>query len=411
MKLASSTTETKTSPTILNGPQTFQKWNSELKQKSKSQSGLVGYHLYRLTNPTMTNQNPGDPPAETDERRNPKTNKIIAGSLVYPRMDLDLDNYTANTADDIFDSPLTLAAQVKFDNDTKMHRANKKDYEMEARTLRDLDDSLFASMISTIDEATQAVIEMHPDYIALENRPSTYSSRSKDYLRMVTEQLSTGNMRLTSQNLLNIMNSPQGEKAFAAFLSHFESEWSSLTGLEDPEHPGSIKIDHLKFMLLLHNLNRNTPANKQALNNFFSTNPSELSTAMLITALLTQNIGELAEVTSDAASEQGSALIVSPSGKKKFVAGAKNASRSDHCKYCLKTSGDKFLYFYHPITECNRKKKDEAKATAAATAMVATAPTTAQESQQDLRDILMQVVLQQQQHSDSISALGNPSLP
>ena len=364
----------------------------------------------------MTNQNPGDPPAETDQRRNPKTNKIIEGSLVYSRVELDLDNYTANTADDIFDSPLTLAAQAKFDNDTKMYRTNKKDFEMESRTLRDLDDSLLASMISTIDEATQAVIEMHPDYIALENRPSTYSSRSKDYLRMVTEQLSTGNMRLTSQNLLNIMSSPQGEKPFPAFLSHFESEWSSLTGLEDPEHPGSIKIDTLKFMLLLHNLNRNTSANKQALNNFFSTNPSVPSTAMLITALLTQNIGELAEVTSDAASEQGSALIVSPSGKKKFVAGAKNASRSDHCRYCLKASGDKCLYFYHLITECNRKKKDEAKATAAATAMVATAPptappTTAQESQQDLRDILMQVVLQQQQHSDSISALGNPSLP
>ena len=406
--------------TLLNGPHNYQPWFSDLKRQAKA-FGLAGHHLLLPTSPTLLFENPGPPPSELDKRMNPRTGKpTVPLTLLYPREERFFD--TADSLDgvksgkdqeddDPYERPMTKEGQAKFDSAVKAHYTAKKEHIQETVALRKDDDSLLAYMYSSIDKPTQAVVEMHKDYQLFENRPSTYTNRAKDYYKMVTDLLSTGSNRLTSQNLLTLMSTHQGDTPFAEFMSVFDDRWLSTSqGLEDPLHKGFVSLNKVKFMLLLHVLNRNNPANKQGLNNFFTANPSaDPDVAVLISTILAQNLGELAEHPSDPTSVQGSALITAP--PKKFVSGTKKPNRTDHCKHCLKSSDGK-LYFYHPIAECNRKKRDDAAAAvtkpSSATALLAAPAPTAQE----ILNATANVLADRLQAADSISMMSNNlSLP
>lgn len=416
--LLSNKTNDKT--TLLTGPQNFQAWYSDLKRAAKVH-GLAGHHLFLSTSPALLFENPGPAPSEFDLRLNPRTGKpIVPHTLLFPREERFFDTESLDGGnihsedeedDDPFERPLTSVGQTKWDSAVKVHYTAKKEHIQETIALRKDDDSLLAYMYGSIDKHTQAVVEMHKDYQLFENRPSSYTNRAKDYYKMVTDLLATGSNRLTSQNLLTLMSTHQGDTPFAEFMSAFDDRWLSTSqGLEDPLHKGFVKLDKVKFMILLHVLNRNNPANKQGLNNFFTANPSaDPDVAQLISAILAQNLGELAENPSDPTSVQGSALITAP--PKKFVSGTKKPNRTDHCKHCLKSSDGK-LYYYHPIAECNRKKRDDAAAAvtkpSTATALLAApAPTT-----QEILNATANVLADRLQAADSISMMSNNlSLP
>ena len=397
-------------------------WSICINDYLKLNGDAVGDSLAYQT-PLQTRHNQPIKPNQTDPRLNPATGLPVKNTLKYSRCAPDEESSIFDELD-IFDEPLTKEGELLFLSDMRKYDKDLDAFNAETDKNRLYDQALLAYVKSTIEPGAKATIEAHKDWHKYQLPASLdYVGKTRDYLKMVSDSLSTGNSTTTVTSLITIMSNEQGEEKLPIYLKEHNANFAFFkTNVEDKVHKGFVSLDLIETIVLIKNINKENPPNARALQAFLSSrNLSDTINAVedLKTLLITHNQGDMMLLSKqpDPASEQGSALIVSPSGKKKFVAGAKNASRSDHCKYCLKASGDKCLYFYHLITECNRKKKDEAKATAAATAMVATAPptappTTAQESQQDLRDtILMQVVLQQQQLSDSISALGNPSLP
>jgi hypothetical protein len=67
------------------------------------------------------------------------------------------------------------------------------------------------------------------------------------------------------------------------------------SSLEDPATPGYVKLDCIKFIAILHTLNKDSASNKQAVNNYFTAHPStnNIDSTALITDLTKQNLGSL----------------------------------------------------------------------------------------------------------------------
>ena len=402
----------------LTGPHNFFSWNIHLRKETKVNFGNVGQAFLLGRTPKLEYPNPGTPPDETDLRKHPVTKKTMQPhQLVYarektlPDETASLDGNSLNSLEqddeeDPFRNNLTKEGQINLTNDKKEFGIARREHLQELVIHRNHDDALYKFILSSMDTSTQNLIEMHKDFSTLENQPPSYIGRARDYYQMVKSLLSTGNHRLASQNLLNLMNASQGETPFAEFLTNFENLYEfTAQSLEDPDHKGYVKLDKIKFMLFLHTLNRNIPANKQALNNYFSTHlNTEPDSKALINAVLTQSLGELAETPSDPLSEQGSALITTQP-KTPFVRGNKKPHRTDHCKYCLKTSDGK-LYFYHPEKECIRKKKDDAATAKPSTAtahLAAAAPPTTQE----ILAATANAIADRWQAADNISMMSN----
>ena len=362
----------------LTGSDNFNIWHQQLFNKCKTGFGRIGLNIIG-SSITTKHVHPGDPPSELDLRLNPVSKVPIAGSLRYNREPLK-----EGESQDIFNNPLTPAAQAKYDSDTKSYDIKLEKNASESSELRRQDDLLYEYMLASISLPCQATIETHADFLALLGCPSDYYYRGKDYLAMTTDLFSTGSARLQTANILRVMNTTQ-DGPFAEYLQHFEQSFGLMAlSLSDKGNPGFVSLSTLKFLLLTNGLDKSDAQNKLALNNYHIAYPSEMNAAKLIEALITANIGNLS--APDTTSVQGSALIAA-APKKEHPYGEKDPSRSDpHCTHCHNATKNviKFVggvkrkgpfFFYHALDHCHAKKKHDAAKNPKA--LIATTTTTA----------------------------------
>jgi hypothetical protein len=365
---------------ILTGNDNFNPWYQQLQTKCKTGFGQIGLSLLG-SSITMKHMHPGDPPSELDLRKNPATKVAIPGSLRYDREPLKEGEKKEG---DIFNNPLTPAAQAKYDSDTKNYDIKLEKNASESSDLRKHDDLLYEYILASISPPCQATIETHAGFPALLGCPSDYYYRGKDYLAMTTDLFSTGSALLQTANILRVMNTKQ-DGPFAEFLQIFEQSYALMAlSLSDKDKPGFVSLSTLKFLLLTNGLDKSDAQNKLALNNYHTAHPSEMNSAKLIEALVIANIGNLSAL--DTTSVQGSALIAA-APKKEYPYGEKDPSRSDpHCTHCHDTTKNVTklvggvkrkgpFFFYHALDRCHAKKKHDAAKNPKA--LIATTTTTA----------------------------------
>ena len=461
---------------ILNGLN-FKTWFRQLLHKCETSFGAIGQNIVNgATNPiVLEHQNPGNQPSELDERMNAFTNEVVPGSIKYTREpplpgtlppaptaeDLeewdDDDNTSLSpvvspaaqhaiaTKIVIFSMPLTKESHAQFNSDKASHSAKLEKFNLEKLKFRELDDAAYGYLRETITDGCQSTVKSDPNYQILLKRPADYFYRTRDYLNMTKKVFSTGNVRLMTKNILDIMNCSQGDSDLQVHLDDFEHTWTSVAAsLEDPEHPGFVALPILKFSYLANSINKLSSSNQTAINNYFNKHETEMLPDSLTAELCKTSIGNLATFNgADPISQQGSALIAAPqsalaaaasaaASNKHFEYGAKDpTSKKPHCSNChtltkndVKTIRGRTykgpFYFYHSTSTCNRSA-----ANSNAKANVAAVPTPAEQApappttpSQDITNIAVAnannayyAKLWHQQNADALSMLSASSLP
>ena len=136
--------------------------------------------------------------------------------------------------------------------------------------------------------------------------------------------------------------------------------------LEDPAHPGFIKLDALKTLTLFHSLNKSS-SNHQALTSFYSQNNNNISDYHLLRSeLVKQNSTILSTFGNNTPpSEQNQAYIAKTVNKPNSKYGAKQPGKT-HCNTCYNATKNNTkwingtqhigpFHFYHPESNCKRK--------------------------------------------------------
>jgi hypothetical protein len=428
--LSSSPPHGLTTDVFLSGAPNFNAFRKFIHTHAKTNGGRIGQNLIDI-DPKATiilrKPKPGQKPSAFDLRQNPHTQKAaVPNAPEYPRdapilLDKngkpDTNTTRPPTMEEIYNSPMTEKAFIAYKQDLKAYNDDLKAHNDEREGLRAHDDSVYTFMLLHVTPPAQALIATLDAYKSLDDDP-LYFYRSRDYLALATHQFATGDSFLATNNLITMLNTFQGTQPFATHVDTLESNWPQVSGsLEDEKMPGYVRLDSIKFMILLQTINRNSPANKQAVNTYFTNRPStkDIDSSALITELVKQNQGSLAQFsTPDPASEQDSALLSTT------TYGAKIAGQ-EHCKNCFaatKNATKSFggttytgpFYFYHE--KCKRKAASKERSAASAASALA-----AQADTNSLHEMIMAVLANQQydqqhrQSADTVSVVSAPTNP
>ena len=421
-------------PTTLTGPGNFPAWLKNTRHTLQISHGAIGHNILAFLNTgkpsfiLLRNDPPIHEPSELDPRVNPHNKQIIEGTLKYPReaptpVDPDLVK-----PEEIFAAPLTAAGHSAFVRDTTKYENDVRAHNTELDALRLVDDACYAALLGTISSPAQAIIATNEHHKTLNNNVRYYY-RSRDYLALVIQQFSTGDSFLATQNLLALLNTPQGPTTFSTYLDDLENKWPLVaSSLEDPTTPGYVKLDCIKFIAILHTLDKDSASNKQAVNNYFTAHPStnNIDSAALITELTKQNLGSLSAFSNSSnASDQTTALfshshakIAGKTTRRPTPYGAKQAGRSDHCTFCFTNTkrktkiidGTTFtgpFYFYHNPNLCHRRLAERPDSTSSSV----TSALAAQADTYNQQELLMAILAnqqydQEQRASDNLSTMS-----
>lgn len=401
----------KSSLITLEGHQNYFPWWQQLSTHLKTSFGIIGKNIATGKKIELKHPHPGDKPSELAPRVNPQNQKVIKGTLKYERVPPPSPSsetpdalpfpltYDPSDESDIFNHPLTPASQIKFDKDTAAWTSEVEKHNFELTNLKSLDEACFKYVVENITQACQALIETSKEYTALQECNEDHYFKTRDYLAIASAQFSTGNVLLMTDHVIQTINHRQKDpNNFALHLKFFENRWiQTKASMEDPANPGYASLARLKFAFLLNGIDRETPQNITAVNNYMVAHKNDMLPELLIKELVDQNINSLVGHNKpDPTSDQGSALIANPSSPSALAAtanttyGQKDPTRPhDHCPTCFtvtKNTEKKLpnnvtvkgpFYFYHSQEKCSRKKKiDAAKATKnAAAALLAAGPT------------------------------------
>ena len=387
---------------ILEGSESFRQWDQQTANKCETSYGAIGRNIAdNSTNPiVLKHKHPGNKPSELEERINPFTGKHEKDTLKYTRADPpalppapDHSSDEASLSDNdslldaaevaviaakerIFAMPLLPDSHKQFNADMNAYNSGLEKHDGEKANLRTLDDICYKDLLATISLPCQSTIKTNPKYETLRKRPEDYYYRSRDYIALVRNTFSTGSVRLITANIIKCMNTPQGDaKTLPEHLQEFQHLWAATAAsLEDPKNPGFVPLSVLKFAFLNNSLDRTTPSNYQAINNYYQKFDDQMLPDVLISELLKTSVGFLADKP-DPTSQQGCALLAAVAPKTtalKLAYGAKDPTkRNQHCSNCLTLTKDTEktvngviykgpFYFYHSLSKCNRSKNDAA---------------------------------------------------
>ena len=396
----------------LSGPGNFKPWSKSLKQQLMTNYGATGQNLLALLDHNIEsplpfrNKPPGARPTVFDVRLNAVTGLPVAsGDLQFPRDPhppvfepkknpadpLEPPVPRKPTREETFEMPLTNGARESFEKADAKYEQLLKLYSDEALTHRKDDDLALSFMISTISASAYSILQTNPEMKTINDDPSFFY-RARNFLKIINRQFATGNSSHITNNLLTLLNLRHENGSFADHLDDFKDRWNQLSiSLEDPNNPGYIKSGDIHFTLLLNSLNRRSTPTMQAINNYFIAHPeaNSLDPHALTKLLIDQHLGNLADHSfADPISEQGSALLSTPSRRPPYGVGDPN--RSDHCKICYeKTKGKTktigpnvytgpFKFYHATCHRLDRETKGKAKTAAALLSKAdATSPTTA----------------------------------
>ena len=172
---ATTTANTFSTPTILQGNTNVRQWLSAIKSWARCNAGRVGQSvLSGGLPPERRTPHPGPPPLETTKSTNPNTLKTLTDDdghalLLYAREPLSVAEKLLNN--DPFNKPLTATGRRNFDHDKANHADLTRNYNAETDALRKEDDALLSHILSTISPEAMSLISTHRDH-AMSLRPT-----------------------------------------------------------------------------------------------------------------------------------------------------------------------------------------------------------------------------------------------
>lgn len=349
----------------LTGATTHASYVKDIRTHCRTHFGQIGQDFINnvLTKPFATEPKPH----RMDPQTHPLTDFPIPGTRKYPSIKPD----TSQATDPDFDLnslPLTENSDRCFRSDIATWTSHRDKIEAKNLLLKTYDDEFLNFSKDPISHLALEACESNPLMVKFYALTIDSVSRGHHFHLALENQFAKANSQMTTNELTKFVQMTQGPTdSTATYFSKLSDQFRRITPLiEDPTHKGYFRLNKFYSMVLISGLNKKQLANLRALEMHLFNHPDDsldIPDTLVTGILAMQDSDLLTHSPDDLDTEQSSAFISSttatrlPGTPKPFVRGAQKPKRTDHCPYCLQVLN---LYFYHKVTDCNRKKSDSA---------------------------------------------------
>ena len=359
---------------------------------------MLSFAFGQLGSAILTNSKPPLPPVEIlksfhDKAINPISNKPIDNKYHYPRN----AKTTAQINDPTFsddDLELTDAAHVQYASDKSRIERQQTAQDAKISKYVEEDQTLLTYIHATMSSQMWDLLQSNPDMPAWNKHAPNSYDRSATLLTIMNSQFAKCSNIYKIRQVADLLTITQSNtQPIHEFTSHVQDQTTEIFPLiEDPAHPGYVKLSTLKSMIIINGCNKEDPNVVRALTTILASDKHQDldKPEDLIQALNQSHFSDLNRTpTSEHSSafttrvdETSSAFAATTSphtptprklpkkGDPEY--GKEDKSRTDPpCSNCLALINQ---YFYHKSSKCTRKAAYPSKASAH---VAQTPPTTA----------------------------------
>ena len=329
----------------INSLETWNIWSRETIQYSKTNHAEAGGNLATQTPNTHTEAQ--RLPLPNDPRTHLVTGEDIPGTRQYPSR---AAHEGENDLDDL-QLPLTKEALQQFNIEYQRVTVTNDKAEVDRKRRAKDDTDLLNHMIQSLDANTNDRLQTSTDWPEFNAMTCTNLNRSNEFFKLASKQFSTGTAESSVQATMNIFKISQEQSGGSTqeVILELQRTWDiARATLEDPANRNYINTNKVQTIAIIHAVNKQLPANRAALEHFYSkyptpgealTHPEELKRTLL-------NYQQ-SDLYSIPVSEQSAAFAAQSSRNTKddsqpaylkFKFGEQRPGKTNHCVKCLAQS-------------------------------------------------------------------------